>query len=406
MLATYIYAPDCLTTWVYGVSSTGTFTKHTDMTALPTGASGIPSGWTIVDNEEMQYLTFEAIEDGTFSFTQNTIQYSVDGTTWNDLTVGASTPMVNAGNKIHFKATNPSGTEDNGIGTFSSTGEFNISGNIMSMLYGDDFRGKTDLTGKDYAFRYLFKNCTKLVDASELILPATTLATYCYTSMFFGCTSLTTVPALPATTLANNCYQSMFSNCTSLTTAPALPATTLASSCYQAMFYSCTNLTTAPILPATTLATYCYTYMFYSCTSLIKAPALPATTLANNCYTGMFYGCASLTTAPILPATTLATYCYQSMFRDCTSLIKAPALPATTLASSCYSYMFQDCSNLNNIAMLATNISASNCLYNWVYGVASTGTFTKHPEMTSLLTGYSGIPSGWTVVDCPVGSGD
>ena len=49
--------------------------------------------------------------------------------------------------------------------------------------------------------------------------------------------------------------------------------------------------------------------------------------------------------------------------------------------------------------MLATNISASNCLSNWVQYVASSGTFVKHPDMTTLPTGTSGIPSGWTVVN-------
>lgn len=65
----------------------------------------------------------------------------------------------------------------------------------------------------------------------------------------------------------------MLDGCTSLTTAPELPATTLASNCYTYMFYGCTSLTTAPDLPATTLTNYCYYYMFDGCTSLnyIKA---------------------------------------------------------------------------------------------------------------------------------------
>lgn len=45
----------------------------------------------------------------------------------------------------------------------------------------------------------------------------------------------------------NNCYSSMFSGCTSLTTAPELPATTLASGCYYGMFYNCRNLTSIDI---------------------------------------------------------------------------------------------------------------------------------------------------------------
>ena len=42
------------------------------------------------------------------------------------------------------------------------------------------------------------------------------LASYCYSNMFQGCTSLTAAPSLPATTLANNCYNSMFYLCTKI----------------------------------------------------------------------------------------------------------------------------------------------------------------------------------------------
>lgn len=87
------------------------------------------------------------------------------------------------------------------------------------------------------------------------------------------------------------------------------------------------------------------------------------------------------------------------MFYGCTSLTQAPVLQATTLYANCYNAMFRGCQKLNSITMLATNISVANCLDNWVNGVASTGTFTKAASMTSLPTGSSGIPDGWTVVD-------
>ena len=116
------------------------------------------------------------------------------------------------------------------------------------------------------------------------------MADYCYSYMFYGCTSLTAAPSLPATTLAEECYSGMFSGCTSLTAAPSsLPATTLVASCYNSMFRDCTSLTAAPSLPATTLAEECYSHMFYGCTGLTAAPSLPATTLAGSCYSYMFY---------------------------------------------------------------------------------------------------------------------
>ena len=146
---------------------------------------------------------------------------------------------------------------------------------------------------------------------------------------------------------------------------------------------------------------YAFCNLFNECTTIIRVSEsfIPATTLATNCYNYMFYNCTNLTAAPELPATTLATDCYQYMFKGCTSLTAAPALPATTLAWHCYYSMFDGCSKLNYIKMLAADISASSCLYNWVNGVSSTGTFVKHPDMTTLTTGTSGIPSGWTVVN-------
>ena len=165
------------------------------------------------------------------------------------------------------------------------------------------------------------------------------------------------------------------------------------------MFKNCTLLVQAPALHATSLVQGCYYEMFYGCTSLTTAPELPATELVSSCYTSMFLGCTSLTTAPELPATTLTSWCYASMFEGCTSLVQAPVLPATNLISNCYNAMFRGCQKLNSITMLATDISAQDCLRNWVNRVASSGTFTKAASMTSLPTGSSGIPEGWTVVD-------
>ena len=353
-------------------------------------------------------MTFVALEDGTFKFSgtsANTqIQYSLDsGETWNTLASNTNSPTVNAGHTIMWKGELIPVTADwvaysGGIGYFSSSGNYNVEGNVMSLLFGDNFDGQLSLSGKDFAFMNLFSGSTKLVSAENLSLPATTLTQSCYFCMFTDCTSLSSAPQLPATTLANQCYYRMFRGCTSLTTAPQLPTTTLAQSCYYSMFSNCTSLSSAPQLLATTLENSCYSHMFEFCTSLTTAPELPATTLANNCYYCMFLGCTSLTSAPQLPATTLVSNCYYLMFSDCTSLTTAPALSATTLANNCYRTMFANCTSLNSITCLATDISASNCTTNWVYGVQTTsGTFTKASNMSSWTTGNNGIPNNWTV---------
>ena len=374
--------------------------------------SGSGGGGEVVD---LDYMTLSALGDGEITITipaelsstyATSFSYSKDKSTWTDTIVDntaktISIPVTN-GDNVYLKGVALTCFDEGNYGGLSinSTANINASGNIMSLLYGDNFTDKTTLPeGGTYNFGSLFSGNEHLINAKDLKLHAATLNYSCYSSMFEGCTSLTTAPELPATTLAENCYEFMFSGCTSLTTAPELPATTLAPGCYGYMFSDCTSLSTAPELPATTLADNCYNGIFSGCTSLTTTSTLPATTLASSCYSSMFSGCSSLTTAPDLPVTTLADSCYLSMFLGCTSLTTAPELPAATLTNSCYERMFYRCSKLNNITMLATDISATNCFANWVGGVAATGTFTKSPEMTSLPTGTSGIPEGWTVVD-------
>ena len=137
-----------------------------------------------------------------------------------------------------------------------------IKGNIMSLLFGDDFIDKTDLTGYLAAFYLLFMNNQNIVSAENLILPATTLANSCYYGMFSGCSNLTTAPELPATTLEIGCYANMFGGCSNLTIAPELPATTLANDCYAIMFKDCTNLNSITV--AFTEWDNGYTYIWVS----------------------------------------------------------------------------------------------------------------------------------------------
>ena len=318
--------------------------QYTQLSRRSAGVKSSDIDW------EKQYLTFIPVENAVFNWTQNAVgghlEYSINGgQTWVTIANGKSTPTITAGSKVMCRG-NLEPSSSDGIGTFSASGNYNAYGNIMSLLYYDNYyNSQLDSTKHEYAFYKLFESDTHLLSA----------------------------PLLTSTTLVHGCYGYMFDGCTSLTTAPALPATTLASGCYSFMFYNCTSLTTAPDLPATTLTDYCYSYMFE--------------------------GCTSLTTAPELPATTLETSCYRSMFQDCTSLTRAPELPATTLETNCYRNMFAGCTRLNYIKCLATNISASNSLTAWVTSVPFKGAFVKAADMNSWRRGPDGIPPGWTIID-------
>ena len=304
-------------------------------------------------------LTFNILSAGTIIWRASntsiakTIEYKLkDSNNWTSITsnTGESAPTitVKAGDKIQFRGNNTQyATSFSFFNSFGGSALFEAEGNIMSLIYGDDFKNKLTISST-YTFTRLFINCTKLVSAENLVLPATTLADGCYLSMFRDCTKLATAPK-------------------------ELPATTLASECYNQMFYNCSSLTTTPELPATTLADYCYYNMFCNCSSLTTAPALLATTLVSDCYGYMFQNCSSLTSAPELPATTLVDGCYQGMFADCSSL--------------------------NYIKCLATDISAYGCTDYWVMGVAPTGTFVKAASMNDWTEDEQGIPAGWDIQD-------
>ena len=200
-------------------------------------------------------LTIEAVTPGTIQVNiadrygnpttlQTGMKYSVNGGT--KTTIYESTDITVAkDDKVQFYG---NGKETQVYGgnpevKIQGTGDgfqTKVYGNIMSLLDETGFATKTELPNEEYVFYGLFMDNTTLIDASELLLPAATLASECYQQMFDNCTSLTKAPKLPATTLAADCYYGMFVNCTSLTNAYVKAAYTEGNSECSYMFYDCT----------------------------------------------------------------------------------------------------------------------------------------------------------------------
>lgn len=225
-----------------------------------------------VHDYSLDYLTFNVVSGGTIAWTAlgsgyaRTIEYSINNGTWTSITSAATpaTITVVAGDKVRFKGTNATyaGSKSNYSGFDSGTAVVNIEGNIMSLIYGDNFVNNNTLTGS-YNFCSIFKR-QNIVSAENLILPATTLTQYCYRAMFSwpaddkpsAISVLSVPPALPATTLAKGCYWYMFENC-NITEAPDLLATTLLAESYGYMFNGCRNLNYIKCLATNITATNC-----------------------------------------------------------------------------------------------------------------------------------------------------
>ena len=378
--------------------------------------------------KEGVYLTIELPQGGYISFS-NAVEYRVNKGRWISLNAGATTvraPTSGVYNPFEFRA-KLTPAQDVGVGTFTiyNASSAYLSGNCMSLLFGDEAAEHTSLVGYDYAFCKLFADVSVNLMVIDYILPAETLSTSCYEYMFEN-SGISWFPreCLPALNLAQHCYYGMFKNCVNLSGSMAyLDADVLYRGCYGEMYYGCTSLTGTGNLSAGTLADFCYFAMFEGCTSLTRTYSIGGSygfgeqscshmyygctglTTAAGIYTdsmgasacwNMFRNCTNLTSMGGLQCNYLENDCYSYMFAGCTSLTTAPVLTASTLKAYCYEGMFYGCSSLNSIKMLATSVSATDCLKNWVYGVSSSGTFIKHPN-ASLPTGVSGIPNGWTV---------
>lgn len=170
----------------------------------------------------------------------NLLSYSTDnGSTWSEPSIGFRVTLANSGDTIMFKGSGMTSGGIKSIGKLRPTDftvDYKVQGNIMSLLFGDNFVNQTDLTGYVSAFIGFFQFTktapnNRLLSVENLVLPATTLEQACYSGMFQGCTSLTTAPELPATTLAERCYYQMFRGCSSLNNITCLATDISANNC-------------------------------------------------------------------------------------------------------------------------------------------------------------------------------
>lgn len=425
------------------------------------------------------YLCFTALESGTFTFTygsdvagdSTSVSYSLDGKNWTTLSnvssqeVSITTPTIAAGENVYWKGTNKRmavGDAANKYSWFSSTGRFNVSGDLQSLLYDEAFEGKTNTQfGTSYCFCSLFQNCTKLVESEDLQCTSRFGNIAFYERMFMGCSMLVSTPLFyndynkgvganfssstfketykdctslvspnwqfPVDKPGNSAYSGMFQNTSVAEARFPDSSKALGKAIFKYMYADCVNLASVPEeLPWTSLSSECYKNLFQNCISLRKAPRLPATNLTTSSYAYMFDGCISLVDVPdiIIDSFNAGTSAIEHMFTSCVSLVHCPIkkMP-TTLTYGCCRQLFDGCTSLVDVCEFPAETNAAICYYqmlkntnvtyikmlllsitgntittNWVQGVPSSGIFVKHINATWTTTGNSGVPNGWTIL--------
>ena len=176
------------------------------------------------------YLCFTAREDNvSIKLQKNSnvacdkLEYSTDGVFWEDLDVSAMSSgeyrtlatLSKASERLYVRAkeARTAGQTSDAYIRFASTGGFDVSGNVTYLI---DPTGSSTTLSQGCEFSHLFMDCTALVDASGLSLPATTLSKGCYYGLFRRCTGLSAAPALRARATADWCYSYMFYGCSNI----------------------------------------------------------------------------------------------------------------------------------------------------------------------------------------------
>lgn len=177
------------------------------------------------------YLCFTALENSAITWsTEGTsgstydeeinLQYSADGKKWTNWNSGLLLRRItlNKGSKLYVRGVNNtlsySSTKyflfDNTTPYFANKGSMKVTGNPMSLIYGEDFEDKTVISER-YCFSRIFREATCIKEV-DLKLPATTLSESCYSQMFGLNLYVEKIKVtLPAIELVKNCYNQMFS---------------------------------------------------------------------------------------------------------------------------------------------------------------------------------------------------
>lgn len=262
------------------------------------------------------YFTIESLETSNeikiqkVSGTNFTIQFSLDnGVSWNNVTntsAGATIATLNSGEKVILKGNVETyATAYNKYNHFIGSKSFKVYGNVMSLINGDNFTTNSEFsTSTTFNLCGLFYDSTNLIDAYNLVLPASSCTDSCYNGMFRGCTNLSVGPSiLPATQAEHDCYSSMFEGCINLETAPEISLINMAQTCCMRMFCMNRNsmimtpkMTKSPILSCKTTVIDCYKEMFKGNGNLAEVTCLKeddvnaCTDWLTNCSsTGIFY---------------------------------------------------------------------------------------------------------------------
>ena len=188
------------------------------------------------------------------------------------------------------------------------------NGTIKHIVFDESFSTYTPTS-----LRRFFRNLTKLETITGLEYLNTEKATL-MNSMFFNCSSLTSLDVTHFNTAKVTNMNSMFSSCSSLTSLDVTHFNTEKVTDMGNMFSSCSSLTSLDVTHFNTEKVTDMYSMFSSCSSLTSLDVTHFNTANVTDMSYMFYSCSSLTSLDVTNFNTAEVTNMRHMFSRCLSL--------------------------------------------------------------------------------------
>ena len=260
------------------------------------------------------------------------------------------------------------------------------------------------------ALKYMLEHKTNYAGIAAGLTTLTELPTFTqpsgvqvFSSMFDGCSALTTVPTLTYPSTGNTSFEYMFRNCTSLTSVPSVDIGRAKNT--TGMFYGCANMVGDFIATKTANNTNAEE-MFRGCSHIENVVVTKSPRGSFSNLLRMFYNCTSLETVniPVTGGGTTGACIATSMFDGCKLLttVTLDASSAGLKVAGGISAMFNGCEKLETIN-ISTPIDVSMCqeATTTFYGCAK---LTSIPSIinTGNITLFNNFLNGCTeLVDFP-----
>ena len=187
-------------------------------------------------------------------------------------------------------------------------------------------------------------------------------------SMFYNCSSLTSLDVTHFNTAKVKDMYCMFYNCSSLTSLDVTHFNTANVTNMSCMFFRCSSLTSLDVTHFNTEKVTNMNSMFENCSSLTSLDITNFNTAKVTDMRSMFSSCSSLTSLDVTNFNTAKVTNMRYMFRNCVALTSLYLTNFNTAEVTDMRYMFSSCSSLTTIyassKFVTTQVTKSSGMFN------------------------------------------